>query len=600
MKCLHTFCKHCLENHAKRSDAGDAHGWECPRCKQFTALSDVTACTRTEQLLALYERGTKRKMCFQCDTETAEWKCKDCEDFYCKTCKIDHGRIKKFRGHEWSNISEVQEDYVRDKNIICNEHADNQVEFYCFDCEALLCSLCLLKADHGRHNRETIEVAAAVVRSNVVAKLAAVSQIANERFVRSEKLKETRLLVQTFSDNFSEELDARYEFLKQKLDDDYHTLKASLQKSTDDEMTKINTSIKVEESKQSHADAVTSYIETTLATTGDALMIQESNNSLLPTIASFCEVQENIEPLVTSQLQRFKPSVRITDDENILGAAEKLPADFHSRFQPSSLEKVEDASLGKTIDISIGNTAKAYRINLGFGRIVVCLWSIGQLHIYNLDGELYKVMNLDDEVIHPWSAAFVSNDGIALAANEGLFIVDLDTAVVVQTVNKDTHADVFYHGNSLYALNDAKKQVEIVSKENNTWQVASTVRLPVRKIVQSSATLVMTPRMINVCNYNDAVLQYSFDGALLHTVTVNTHQSAAKDRFICAADVDGRMALSVGKQLVIQHNDDSRVIKLEGGVTQFQDIVFEDQHTFWILDCISRNQGKYRIVKYNI
>ena len=106
MKCLHTFCKHCLENHAKRSSVDDVQGLECPRCKQFTAQSDVTACTRTERLLDLYERGTKRKMCFQCETESAECKCQDCDKCYCAACKRDHDKVKVLQGHVWIDVAD--------------------------------------------------------------------------------------------------------------------------------------------------------------------------------------------------------------------------------------------------------------------------------------------------------------------------------------------------------------------------------------------------------------------------------------------------------------------------------------------------------------
>ena len=228
MKCLHTFCKHCLEQHAKRSDVGDAQGLECPRCKQFTALSDVTACTRTEQLLALFERVTTPKVCFRCENESAKWKCNDCDDFYCELCRKYHDKLKKFQSHKWTSASDVEQQCVVEKTIFCCDHTDNQVQFYCFDCETLLCTACLLK-DHDSHKREFIKHAASDVKSNIVSKLTAVRQIANERFIRSENLKETRLLVQTFSDRAAEELKAKYEFLKQKLDDDYQTLKEQLQ-----------------------------------------------------------------------------------------------------------------------------------------------------------------------------------------------------------------------------------------------------------------------------------------------------------------------------------------------------------------------------------
>ena len=191
MKCLHTFCKHCLESHAKRSDVGDVQGWECPRCKQFTALSDVTACTRTEQLLALHERVTKPKVCFQCETESAKWKCNDCDKFYCSSCKDLHDQFKMFRGHQFTDVAELQEDIVVNTPIYCDAHSDEQVEYYCFDCETLLCTKCAI-FDHDGHNRDSVKNSVPHVVAEVHKKLVRVDKIAQERFLRSERLKDTQ------------------------------------------------------------------------------------------------------------------------------------------------------------------------------------------------------------------------------------------------------------------------------------------------------------------------------------------------------------------------------------------------------------------------
>ena len=66
------------------------------------------------------------------------------------------------------------------------------------------------------------------VKSKVDKILVAVKQITNERFLRAEKLKDTSLLIQTYADESFDAIKSRYEFLKQKLDNDYESLTQKL------------------------------------------------------------------------------------------------------------------------------------------------------------------------------------------------------------------------------------------------------------------------------------------------------------------------------------------------------------------------------------
>ena len=196
MKCLHKFCKHCLENHAKRSSVDDVQGLECPQCKHFTAQNYVTACTHTEQLLELYERVTKPKMCFQCETESADWKCQDCDRSFCAACKRDHDKVKVLQGHVWIELAESQDGLVLDAPVACSMHSGKQAKYFCFECDVMLCSLCLLQG-HDGHKRDTVHNATGHVKSKVDEKLAAVKQICNFRPLMS--LKSFELVVLRFA-----------------------------------------------------------------------------------------------------------------------------------------------------------------------------------------------------------------------------------------------------------------------------------------------------------------------------------------------------------------------------------------------------------------
>ena len=267
----------------------------------------------------------------------------------------------------------------------------------------------------------------------------------------------------------------------------------------------------------------------------------------------------------------------------------------HSRYQVANFSKEFEAKykLTNKVEINLGKEAKGYRFCVDYGKILVSFWDVSLLLVYNLDGNLYKQVTLQGKVDTPTSAAFISDSLVVVAAADGLIIVDIEASAVVIRINADRHADVFYSNDTIYALNVTKKFVEIIRKAADVWMVTKTISLQLEKI-HTSANMVVTPSCVYICNYNNDVYQYSFNGALLQTIKINEHEPAHDKRFICAVDVDGRMALSVGGQLVIQHNDDSRVVKLEG-VKYLNDIVFEDRHTLWVIE---HNRGTKMVVKY--
>ena len=180
--------------------------------------------------------------------------------------------------------------------------------------------------------------------------------------------------------------------------------------------------------------------------------------------------------------------------------------------------------------------------------------------------------------------------------------------------------------NHIYALSKTGC-VEVYQQVNSVWKQMRSVKLELKgAIVTPAATMTAMHNSIHFFNRDGKILQFSFAGELLQTVTVDEqepvtdfenkpeslkedgqnaseqvtlHEDEAADDYLCAVDADGRMLLIVGIDLVLQHNDQSDVFKLDG-ITEFKDIVFADQYTFWIINVISHNDGKWRLVKYNI
>ena len=58
----------------------------------------------------------------------------------------------------------------------------------------------------------------------------------------------------------------------------------------------------------------------------------------------------------------------------------------HARYQVVNFLKDFEAryNLVKNIKINLGKTAKCYRLCVGYGKIIVCIWNISLLVVYDL------------------------------------------------------------------------------------------------------------------------------------------------------------------------------------------------------------------------
>ena len=79
---------------------------------------------------------------------------------------------------------------------------------------------------------------------------------------------------------------------------------------------------------------------------------------------------------------------------------------------------------------------------------------------------------------------------------------------------------MFYNNDTIYALNVTKKCVDIIRKPTDDWIVTDAIALQIAEI-HPSVTMVVTPSSVYICNYNNDVYQYSFNGTLLQTIGIN-------------------------------------------------------------------------------
>ena len=164
LKCLHTFCKSCLEGWLRQHRTG---ALSCPTCRTVTECpnNDIDSLPSNlfyKQMVEIVEAYTGQEessCCGKCDEQKPlKFYCSNCNCLLCEECAALHKKWKDFRGHQLKEIGQLQssdvEDYSRRTNV-CKEH-DDEFRFFCESCQICICRDCAI-LDHDDHRKTSLE-----------------------------------------------------------------------------------------------------------------------------------------------------------------------------------------------------------------------------------------------------------------------------------------------------------------------------------------------------------------------------------------------------------------------------------------------------------
>ena len=126
IQCHHSFCRKCITewiNHNKSINGT----YTCPTCKEINEMVPLKTSFVVEQMRAIVEKTKKVTSSYpQCDRHADEdlrFYCRDCETPVCRDCRI----VKHHQGHEFDTIETVASEFKC--KIIQNIHAANEDKF---------------------------------------------------------------------------------------------------------------------------------------------------------------------------------------------------------------------------------------------------------------------------------------------------------------------------------------------------------------------------------------------------------------------------------------------------------------------------------------
>ena len=180
LKCLHTFCKTCLEAWLRQQREREL---SCPTCRHITECpnNDINRlpsnlfCKQLVEIVGAYSgKGQEDSpQCGNCDERKyLKFYCSDCNCFLCDDCAGAHMKGKLFRGHNVKEIGKFEssdvQDYARRANF-CKKHKD-EVRFFCEKCQSCICRDCAI-LEHQDHRKISLEQGLEKNKSEIEAKM---------------------------------------------------------------------------------------------------------------------------------------------------------------------------------------------------------------------------------------------------------------------------------------------------------------------------------------------------------------------------------------------------------------------------------------------
>lgn len=159
--CFHTFCLDCLRGQVS-SFSGTSY--RCPICKASVSLP--------REVIAQLRRGSYdtdgyvypsalSQTCDICsDGKVALNRCMQCEESLCHACTNAHLKMKASRYHRQHVVPLTDQSAVKElersrSQNYCWRHRNEEVQFFCKECDVLLCLICKL-LEHEHHVTKSV------------------------------------------------------------------------------------------------------------------------------------------------------------------------------------------------------------------------------------------------------------------------------------------------------------------------------------------------------------------------------------------------------------------------------------------------------------
>ena len=230
LPCGHTFCLRCIQNISNRLCSLCKREWSLPEngCqglpKNFiaenciTSLPSISHCT----VAGNSSHGAVKFLCI------------DCWDPLCDKCGHGHTQFSRLTmNHVVKLLSEVDQSDIelhnRQKTLLCNQHKDKAIEFYCTNCDMFVCCSCYILF-HNKHDCISVEEADAKLCSKINDLVKKFQEIINLNEKMVKEVTQSKKTLENDKNKFLEALKALTDDVKAKLQIEFEKILGKVDK----------------------------------------------------------------------------------------------------------------------------------------------------------------------------------------------------------------------------------------------------------------------------------------------------------------------------------------------------------------------------------
>ena len=167
LPCGHTFCLRCIQNISNRLCSLCKRKWSLPA----NGLQDLPKNFIVENCITSLPSISHCAVAGNSSHGAVKFLCIDCWDPLCDKCGQGHTQCNRLtQNHVVKLISEVDQSDIelhnRQKALLCNQHKDKAIEFYCTNCDMFVCCSCYILF-HNKHDCISVEEADAKLCSKL-------------------------------------------------------------------------------------------------------------------------------------------------------------------------------------------------------------------------------------------------------------------------------------------------------------------------------------------------------------------------------------------------------------------------------------------------
>ena len=163
LSCCHSFCTQCIQSLI--NEGTGTNSITCPSCHQMIPVPNRGVISLPRNLYLVNKQGhilskitsNPPPPCDSCSEDTSVAYCTECNEVICKKCWTNHQLLSITRSHviqsleDFKNISKDElTKLIQSFSHTCQDHTDQQVDFYCQQCIIPVCVKCTI-INHKDH-----------------------------------------------------------------------------------------------------------------------------------------------------------------------------------------------------------------------------------------------------------------------------------------------------------------------------------------------------------------------------------------------------------------------------------------------------------------